>query len=486
MTTSDPSSNGPTRPFDRSASEHSPFDRSPFDHSAFDHRAAARDSLRGLATGDAFGAQFFVPANLPALRERRLPPAPWPWTDDTEMAGSVFAALRDRGTVNSYELAHSFAEHHDFDRGYGASTNRMLRLVRGRGDFRKLAAEAFDGKGSWGNGAAMRVAPLGAWFAVDPAEAAWQAARSAEVTHTHPEAVAGAIAVAVAAGWAARSRGERAGGEGADGERAADGERPSDADLFAADLFASVLASTPPSKVREGIAEARALLGQEASLVAQVLGNGRHVSAVDTVPFALWCAATHLADYRQALWTTAGQGGDVDTTCAIVGGIVAAHVGTEGIPADWRAATEELPQWMAADRLGADLGPADFPRHRPMERPEPIPVTGQEWTAGQWQRIRHGVSSRAMEERWEAHLTTDGTQLEIFRNSVDTPWYAVELTRTAGGARPTRAWVDGPHRHRRGGDEVETAYLEFLLDLLFGHDHRADLWERYERFITPS
>src|SRR5262245_24425657 len=53
-----------------------------------------------------------------------------------------------------------------------------------------------DGPGSWGNGAAMRVAPPGAFFAGDPAEAAWQAALSATVTHTHPEAVAGAIAAA--------------------------------------------------------------------------------------------------------------------------------------------------------------------------------------------------------------------------------------------------------------------------------------------------
>ncbi|MGW5480947.1 ADP-ribosylglycohydrolase family protein [Streptomyces sp. NPDC004008] len=33
-----------------------------------------------------------------------------------------------------------------------------------------------------------------------------------------------------------------------------------------------------------------------------------------------------------ALWATASAGGDVDTTCAIVGGIVASRVGTEGIP----------------------------------------------------------------------------------------------------------------------------------------------------------
>lgn len=52
----------------------------------------------------------------------------------------------------------------------------------------------------------------------------------------------------------------------------------------------------------------------------------------------------------------------MDTTCAIVGGIVAAHVGTEGIPAQWREATEALPGWVREDQLGADVGPADFPR----------------------------------------------------------------------------------------------------------------------------
>lgn len=430
----------------------------------FDHRAAARDCLRGLATGDAFGAQFFVPANLPALHERRLPPGPWPWTDDTEMACSVFAALRDRGTVNSYELAHSFAERHDFDRGYGAATNRLLRLVRKGGNFRKLAAELFDGQGSWGNGAAMRVAPLGAWYAVDPAEAAWQAVRSAEVTHTHPEAVAGAVAVALAAAWATRARVQW---------------------LTDADLLAAVLESTPPSRVRDGIAEARRLLGQDAAHVAQVLGNGRYVSAIDTVPFALWCAATHLRDYPQALWTTAGQGGDIDTTCAIVGGIVAACVGTEGIPPEWRAATERLPQWAGEERLGADVGPADFRRHGKMQQPEPLPLPQPAWTPGQWQRIRHGVISREMEERWEAYLAAAGDHLLIFRNSMDRPLYDLAITHTPHGPRPTAAWVEGTHRERRGGVAADLAFLELLLDMLFGHD-RPQLWDRYQKLSTGS
>ncbi|MCZ0975495.1 ADP-ribosylglycohydrolase family protein [Streptomyces albulus] len=42
------------------------------------------------------------------------------------------------------------------------------------------------------------------------------------------------------------------------------------------------------------------------------------------MPFTLWAAARNLRNFEQAFWTTARAGGDVDTTCGIVGGIVAA------------------------------------------------------------------------------------------------------------------------------------------------------------------
>jgi ADP-ribosylglycohydrolase len=76
-----------------------------------------------------------------------------------------------------------------------------------------------------------------------------------------------------------------------------------------------------------------------------VLGSGWEVTAQDTVPFVLWCAGTHLADYTEALWTTVSGLGDRDTTCAIVGGIVAAHVGLKGLPAEWLRRREPLPDW---------------------------------------------------------------------------------------------------------------------------------------------
>jgi hypothetical protein len=102
----------------------------------------------------------------------------------------------------------------------------------------------------------------------------------------------------------------------------------------------------------------------DVATVAAVLGCGRRTSAHDTVPFALWAAARHLGNYELAFWTTARAGGDVDTTCAIVGGIVASRPGGEP-PRTWTERTEALPEWAVA---------APSPAVRP---PRPTPWDGR-------------------------------------------------------------------------------------------------------------
>ncbi|WP_228984006.1 ADP-ribosylglycohydrolase family protein [Streptomyces sp. DH12] len=281
-------------------------------------------SLRGLAVGDALGSQFFVPSHYPLLKRSELPPGSWQWTDDTEMACSVLAVLASHGRIDQDALARSFADHHDFDRGYGPAVNRMLRLIREGGDWRELAAGLFQGQGSWGNGAAMRIAPLGAWYADDPEQATHQAEISSYTTHQHREAVVGCMAVAAAAALAAAPEGP---------------PKPTD-------FLDAVVALVPRSAVGAGLRRARDMLDYgDTQTVAAVLGCGRRTSAHDTVPFALWSAARSLDDYERAFWTTAQAGGDVDTTCAIVGGVVAAAQGGAP-PADWLARTEDLPAWL--------------------------------------------------------------------------------------------------------------------------------------------
>ncbi|MGI5403366.1 ADP-ribosylglycohydrolase family protein [Streptomyces sp. CA-135486] len=284
----------------------------------------ALDSLRGLSVGDALGSRFFVPSNYPLVKRCELPPGTWQWTDDTEMACSVLAVLAAHDRVDQDALARSFAEHYDFDRGYGHAVSRLLRLIGEGGDWRELAAALFKGQGSWGNGSAMRVAPLGAWYAGDPEQATHQAEISSYTTHQHREAVVGAMAVAAAAALVADPAGP---------------PEP-------VDLLDGVVALVPRSAVGAGLRRARDMLDYgDAGTVAAVLGSGRRSSAHDTVPFALWSAARSLGDFESAFWTTAQAGGDVDTTCAITCGVVAA--GKSGQPpADWLEQTEALPEWV--------------------------------------------------------------------------------------------------------------------------------------------
>jgi ADP-ribosylglycohydrolase len=297
------------------------------------------DSLHGLSVGDALGAQFFmVGRSLADLVAGRPPAGPWEWTDDTHMACSIVAELGKHGKIEQDRLADVFADRCEPYRGYGAGAVVILHQIRDGVPWRDAAGAAFGGAGSCGNGAAMRVAPLGAYHADRPRRAGEQAIRSAEVTHAHPEGIAGAVLVAVAAAVAAAAR--------------LTGVRPTASAFF--DRLQPYLID---GEVRRGVDRARQLLDRRSAEPVTVeeaaydLGNGSRVTAQDTVPFALWVAATHLADYRAAITACVAAGGDVDTTGAIVGGVVAAYTGigdrpdVTGVPAAWLAAREELPQW---------------------------------------------------------------------------------------------------------------------------------------------
>jgi ADP-ribosylglycohydrolase len=274
-------------------------------------------SLAGLSVGDAFGERFFGSAAV-LVASRALPAPPWRWTDDTAMALGVVEVLEEHGRIDPDRLALVFARRWSQEplRGYGGGAHRILEAIHLGAPWRIASADAFGGQGSKGNGGAMRAAPLGAWFADDLDAVVSEARASAEVTHAHPEGIAGAIAVAVAAAGAHRG-------------------------VRGAVLLELVWARTPDGETRDRLAIALALPpGTGVVEAVGLLGNGSDVTAPDTVPFSLWSAAHHLGDFREAMWQTVSGLGDRDTTCAIAGGVVAA-AGTP-IPEEWLAAREPL------------------------------------------------------------------------------------------------------------------------------------------------
>jgi ADP-ribosylglycohydrolase len=298
----------------------------PHDHQDRLHRAHL--ALDGLSVGDALGGQFFIPSNNKEslIAERAMPRPPWRYTDDTEMALAILEVLQRHGRIDQDDLSRVFARrfHGDMYRGYGSGTVRILSAIHEGQTWSDASSAAFDGMGSMGNGAAMRVAPVGAYFADNIGRAIAEADLSAFVTHAHPEGRAGAIAVAVAAAFAWQSR-----------DSARRPER--------GQLLRIAWEHTADGPTRSGIAQALQLAETiSVEEAAYLLGNGSRVISSDTVPFALWVADRHLDDFEEAIWTTIAGFGDIDTNCAIVGGVVALHVGRESIPDQWLQDREPL------------------------------------------------------------------------------------------------------------------------------------------------
>jgi ADP-ribosylglycohydrolase len=206
--------------------------------------------------------------------------------------------------------------------------HELMRRFRAGESWHEAAPSLFAGQGSWGNGSAMRVSPVGAYFAEDLKKVCEEAEKSAIVTHAHEEAIIGAQAVGVATALAWHFK--------------ENGIRP-----LRAEFIDAVLPFLAPSETTSKIKRARDLYpGILTRHAADILGNGIQISCPDTVPFCLFCAGEFLDDYEEAMWQTVSALGDRDTTCAIVGGIVAMFTGTESIPQTWLDKREPIPAWV--------------------------------------------------------------------------------------------------------------------------------------------
>jgi ADP-ribosylglycohydrolase len=217
-------------------------------------------------------------------------------SDDTDHCRMVVAALEEaQGDVESFRRAFAGRLRLWFlglPAGVGLATVKAcLKLLIGIPPTR-------SGVPSAGNGAAMRAAPIGVFYRHDEAKLRAFVEASSRVTHTDERALQGALAVALMA--AASARGESA-----------------------VDLDAVL---THPSW--------REALSTEKGVSGYVVATVQAVEA---------CWRKHPTDYRAAVTEAIEMGGDTDTVAAILGGIVGARVGKEGIPEEWRNGVWDFP-----------------------------------------------------------------------------------------------------------------------------------------------
>jgi ADP-ribosylglycohydrolase len=264
--------------------------------------------MLGLALGDALGAvhEGGLLARLTwrvlGIGKGRL----LRYTDDTEMALVLTRSLATRRGVDSDALAREWAEQARWTRGYGRGTLRLLARVRRGEDWRTANRSVFR-SGSYGNGAAMRAAPLGLWFRDDP-EALTDAARlAASITHAHPLGIEGGVLVAHATAMALRGPLDLV----ALRERCVE-------EAFRSRLEAAVSPMDPDAARRR-------------------LGNS--IRADESVVTALH-AATRFDEFLPMIeWITA-VGGDTDTIGAMAGAVYGARHGIASLPVDLLARVE--------------------------------------------------------------------------------------------------------------------------------------------------
>ena len=236
------------------------------------------------------------------------------YTDDTALTFALAESLVSLGRLDLDHVAATFALAYarEPNRGYGHATAQLLSEVAAGAEWRTTAAALFGGEGSFGNGAAMRVAPI-ALHADGLVEVAARLGRaSATVTHTHADAVdaAGVQAAAVALALA-------------------DGTTKAGAGLIEALL---PVAETPPL---------RAALDRVASLpphsspeeVGAMTGTG--VAGIEAVPAAIAAASLHADSFAEAIHFAIRMGGDTDTIAAMAGAIIGARLGEGAIANAW-------------------------------------------------------------------------------------------------------------------------------------------------------
>jgi len=275
-------------------------------------RARFEGCLLGHMAGDALGAPF---EGMPsawilgqfggASRIVQDPPVErLCYTDDTQMMVALGEALCEHGCVEEEALMEAFAEAYDPARGYGTGMRRLLAAAKAKEDWRTEAENLFPG-GSYGNGGAMRVSPVGLLFHEDLNRVWAEAGKSAAVTHRHPLGIEGAQLMAVAVALAAR------------------GEAIERAQFFR---------QLRGRAVQE---EYQWLLKVAANLTARdSLGQlGSSLEAHRSVVTAIACFAVSPESWGGAVARALALGDDVDTVMAMTGAISGAHLGIEGVPA---------------------------------------------------------------------------------------------------------------------------------------------------------
>ncbi len=238
------------------------------------------------------------------------------YTDDTQMMIAVAESLVENKGFNGKDMASKFLLNYDPRRGYGQGTVRSLSLLRSGVDWQEAGKRVFKG-GSFGNGSAMRVAPVGIFYAQNTMKLKEVAYKSSQITHAHSLGKEGAALQASAVAEAfLRS--------------------PQDK-LHPEDFLANLIRKIPREAVifHQKLNIIGHLLKEKPSKDEVVEKLGIDSRAFQSIPSAIYCFLANSESFEESLVYAVGLGGDADTIGAMTGAIAGAYHSLSNIPVQW-------------------------------------------------------------------------------------------------------------------------------------------------------
>ncbi|MFQ5468869.1 MAG: ADP-ribosylglycohydrolase family protein [Gammaproteobacteria bacterium] len=274
-------------------------------------------AMIGCALGDAIGemaTQYESRAELlKAVSEADL----LYYTDDTAMSLAMAESLLEKAEVDSQHLGDTFRRyyHNEPRRGYGLGPPKVFHSVEHGGiTYKEAARLLYDGQGSYGNGAAMRVTPLALYYC-DAGDLYHKAELSAEVTHSNSIGIDGAAVMARAVSESAKMNPRRP---------------------FSPQSYLKKLESfARTAEIRSPLKLLKTLLDDRIRTRHAVAKLGHDVIVQESLPYALYCFLRNPHSFIECLLAAILYGGDSDTIGAMAGALSGAYLGVEAIPVRW-------------------------------------------------------------------------------------------------------------------------------------------------------
>lgn len=280
-------------------------------------------AMVGSALGDAAGYLAYKYPTRDDLLGKIDAVAHLTYTADTVMAIALAEVLITHGDINTRQLGDNFIKHFANKpwQRQGAEPPEIYRIVEHEGvDYVVAARRLFKGKGSYGNGAAMRITPLGLYY-YDSEDLYEKARLSAEVTHTHPVGIDGAAVFARALAKTVTLNPQRP---------------------FSPQAFIEMLMEySRTDEIRNKLALMPALLDQQVdpAVAVETLGNG--VAVHESMPMALFCFLRFPHTFLESVLCAITHGGKRDTMGVMAGALSGAYLGIDSISTDWRNKLED-------------------------------------------------------------------------------------------------------------------------------------------------